>query len=165
MARPAASAKAPLSVLDKALRLLGARARTEVELDRALTRAGYAAEERKSALARVKELGYMDDRELAAVCARSLTGKGDAPRLVEKKLQSQGVKAADARAAAAEAAQGLSADELAVQALQRKLRGRKPKDQRERLKLFRGLVSKGHRPSSAARALSLELDGHDDVEE
>jgi regulatory protein len=93
--------------IDKALRLLARRARTEAQLDRALEKAGFSSEERKSAVARMKELGYIDDRALARQRARALLERGKGPRFVTRKLVSQGVAMDDARAAAAEVAKEL----------------------------------------------------------
>jgi regulatory protein len=95
------------SASEKALQLLARSARTEAQLDRALEQRGYSAEERKSALARMKELGYIDDRELARLRARSLLERGKGPRFVTRKLAAQGVPLEDARAAAAELAREL----------------------------------------------------------
>src|SRR5581483_5357666 len=57
------------------MRILGRRARTAAELERALERGGVAAEERESALARLKELGYINDAETARFRARA-RGRG-----------------------------------------------------------------------------------------
>jgi regulatory protein len=146
---------APPTTLDRALRLLAVRARTEAELDRALERKGVPAEERQTALARLRELGYMDDAAVAEGRARSLIGRGASQRLAEKKLRSQGVQAVQARAAVAEAAEGQSERALVEQALARRLRGRPPKDEKERRRLFRALVQQGHRASLVSQALKL----------
>jgi len=114
--------------LDEALRLLAMRLRTALELDRALERAGFAEPERKSTLARVRELGYINDPETARVRARTRVDQGYAPRLVARKLLAQGIAEPDARAAAIEAAEGAEDEELAARALKRRLRGRKPAD-------------------------------------
>ena len=151
--------------IDKALALLAARARTAIELERALQRAGYDERERKSALARMKELGYIDDREVARTRARARVERGDSPRLAARKLQAQGVAAAEARGAASEAAEGAGEDELAARALRKRLRGRQPADEREKRRHLRALIAKGHRPSAAAKALGMEWDGDDDLED
>ncbi|HET9753051.1 MAG TPA: RecX family transcriptional regulator, partial [Myxococcales bacterium] len=147
----------------KALRLLAARQRTELELRKALQ--SFAPAEVDSALARVKELGYINDRETARARARTRVGQGEAPRLAARKLSAQGIAAADARDAASEAAEGAGEEELAARALYRRLRGRKPASEREKLRLLRALIAKGHRPSVAARALGMTWEGDDDLEE
>ncbi|HEY5676205.1 MAG TPA: RecX family transcriptional regulator, partial [Myxococcales bacterium] len=119
------------------MRLLAARQRTELELRKALQ--SFAPAEVDSALARVKELGYINDRETARARARTRVGQGEAPRLAARKLSAQGIAAADARAAASEAAEGAGEDDLAARALERRLRGRKPASEREKLRLLRAL--------------------------
>lgn len=154
------------SAFDRAVKLLAARARTERELDAALERAGYADTDRHSALARLRELRYLDDRETARQRARSRVGQGDAPRLAARKLVAQGVEKAAAGEAAAEAAEGLGEDELVARALRRKLRGREPpRTDREKQRLLRALIAKGHRPGAAAKALGVDWDGDDELED
>jgi regulatory protein len=153
----------PLDALQKALELLAARQRTELELRKALR--AFPPAQVDSALARVKELGYINDRETARARARTRVRQGEAPRLAAKKLSAQGIAIGEARAATSEAAEGAGEDELAVRALERKLRGRKPASEREKLRLLRALIAKGHRPSAAARALGMTWEGDDDVEE
>jgi len=150
---------------EKALKLLALRSRTAQELDRALARSGYGAPERASAVARARELGYINDGETARFRARTRVGQGDAPRLAAKKLVAQGVEEGEARAAATEAAEGASAVELASRALQRRLKGRAPIGERERQKLLRALIAKGHSPSAAAKVLGIDWEGTDDVED
>ena len=147
------------------MQLLGARSRTERELDRALERAGYTPADRDTALARVRELGYINDRETARARARSRVDQGDAPRLAARRLEAQGIEEGQARVAAAEAADGAGEDELASRALDRRLRGRKPADAREKRRLFRALLAKGHRPSAAAKALGIDWEGDDEIED
>jgi regulatory protein len=158
-------ARVPDSALDKALRLLARRSRTALELDRALARAGHPPSARESALARLRELGYINDAEEARARARKRVDLGDAPRLAARKLAAQGIGESDAQGAAAEAAGGASEEELAAAALRRKLRGREPADEREKRRLLRALIGKGHRPSAAARALGLAWDGDDGIED
>jgi regulatory protein len=146
------------------LKLLAMRARTTLELDRGLTRAGFPEPERKAALARLRELGYMDDRAEALRRARTLIERGEAPLLVARRLPLQGIAEDDAQAAVAEARGGAGDDELAARALQRKLRGRPPKDVAEKRRLLRSLIAKGHKPSVAAKALGMEWDGDDEME-
>jgi SOS response regulatory protein OraA/RecX len=96
-----------------------------------------------------------------------LIARGDSPRMVVQRLARQGISGPDARAAAEEAREGAGDDELAVRALRRKLRGRTPpaeNDEREKRRLLRSLIAKGHRPGSAARALNIEWSCEDDVE-
>ncbi len=150
-----------ITAMQRALKLIARKARTQAEVERALAK--FSPAEREAAVARLKELGYMDDREVGLSRARSLLAKGEAPRLAARRLASQGVASADARAAVAEAAGGAADDELVARALRLKLRGRQPKDEGERRRLFRSLVAKGHRASAVARALQLAWEGDDDA--
>jgi regulatory protein len=153
------------SALEKAFELLAKRSRTELELDRALERAKFPAADRKVALARLRELGYMDDREVARGRARTLIGRGDAPRLAARRLAAQGIAPQDAQAAVAEASGEADDQELARKALRRRLRGREPANEREKRRLLRALIAKGHKPSAAARALGIEWEGDDEIDD
>ena len=152
------------SAFDRAVKLLAMRSRTEAELDRAMQRAKIPEEERKSALARLRELGYMDDREVARVRAKNALARGEGPRLTARRLSAQGVAAADARAAIEEARGEADDDQLASAALRKKLKGRAPRDARERQKLLRALIAKGHRPGAAAKALGIEWEGDEEID-
>lgn len=149
---------------ERALRLLGSRALTLRQLEVALLRKGVPRLELDAALARVKELGYIDDAEVARGRAQRRVAKGEAPRLVARRLRAQGVPAETARAAAEEAAAGASEDALAAQALRQKLRGRPPGGPREKQRLARALIAKGHRTAAVAKALGLDetLEAFDD---
>src|SRR5437879_11676958 len=107
-----------MTAVDRALRLLARKARTEEEMHLALEKAGVSEGERAEAVARLRELGYMDDLEVARTRARTLLGRGAAPRLAERRLGEQGVGAAQARAAVGAAARGAGAAELLGRALQ-----------------------------------------------
>jgi SOS response regulatory protein OraA/RecX len=151
-----------MTPLDKALKLLARKARTQKEMDAALERAGVPEGERAEAVARLRELGYMDDLEVARARARTLLGRGAAPRLAERRLGEQGVEAAQASAAVGEAAEGATEAELLDRALRKMLRGRAPAGDKERRRAFRALVAKGHRPAQVARALGMRWDGDDE---
>lgn len=151
-----------MTPLDRALKLLARRAYTALEMDKALEGAGTSEAERAETLARLRELGYMDDLEVARARARTLLGRGAAARLAERRLSEQGVDAAQARAAVGEAAEGATEVELLERALRGMLRGRAPAGDKERRRAFRALVAKGHRPSQVARALGIGWDGDED---
>jgi|SRR6266481_2796255 len=151
-----------MTALDRALRLLARKAYTASEMEKALEKAGVSAKEREGAVARLRELGYMDDLEVARARARTLLGRGAAPRLAERRLGEQGVGAAQARAAVGEAAQGAGEADLLDRALRKVLHGRAPAGDRERRRAFRALVAKGHRPAQVARALGLRWEGDDE---
>ena len=151
-----------MTPLDRALRLLARKAYTAQEMEKALEKAGLKERERAEVVARLRELGYMDDLEVARARARTLLGRGAAARLAERRLGEQGVDVAQARTAVGEAAEGATEAELLERALRGMLRGRAPAGEKERRRAFRALVAKGHRPSQVARALGIGWDGDDD---
>jgi len=141
------------------------RLRTALELDRALERAGFAEPERKSTLARVRELGYINDPETARVRARTRVDQGYAPRLVARKLLAQGIAEPDARAAAIEAAEGAEDEELAARALKRRLRAASPRMSGRNSACSWRSVAKGHPPPAAAKALGMAWEGNDEIDD
>ena len=149
--------------LDAALKLLAARSRTEAELRKALISREYPPPEVESAVARVRELGYLDDSEVARSRARSLLGRGAAPRLAARRLEAQGIAPAEARTAVDGEAGEEGESGLLDRALERRVKGRKL-DQTEKQRVFRSLVQKGFRPSAVAKKLGLDWDGDDDHE-
>jgi regulatory protein len=151
------------SALDAALKLLAARSRTEAELRRALLSRDYPPGEVESSVARVRELGYLDDGEVARSRARSLLGRSAAPRLAARRLEAQGIDPVLARTAVDGEAGEEGEAGLLERALQRRVKGRKL-DAKETQRVFRSLVQKGFRPSAVARKLGLDWEGDDDVE-
>jgi regulatory protein len=147
------------TAFDRAVKLLAACARTEHELRARLGGAGYPPDEIDSAVARMRELGYLDDGEVARARARTLLARGSAQAQVATRLVNQGVDEATASAAVAEGAEGETEIDAARRAIDRRLRGRAPADEAERVRLFRTLVQKGHRAPVAARALGLDWNG------
>jgi regulatory protein len=100
--------------------------------------------------------------EVARARARTLLGRGAAPRFAERRLGEQGVAPAQARAAVGEAAEGANEVELLERALRKVLGGRAPAGDKERRRAFRALVAKGHRPAQVAGALGLRWEGDED---
>lgn len=82
--RPAGSA------LDAGLRLLGRRAHSQAELGRKLGRRGYAQIEVRSAVDRLVELGYLDDRSFAEGHVRRRKA-GLGPLALSAELSARGV--------------------------------------------------------------------------
>jgi regulatory protein len=147
------------TAFDRAVKLLAACARTEHELRARLATAGYPPDEVESALGRVRELGYLDDEQVARARALTLLARGGAQAQVARRLVEQGVDEATASAVVAEGAEGQSEIEAARRTIERRLRARAPVDEAEKARLFRMLVQKGHRAPVAARALGLDWDG------
>ncbi len=113
------------AALEQALRLLGYRARSRVELERRLRRSGHPPGAIDAALARCGELGYLDDQAFALFFARDrLNLRPCGRRLLMTELRRKGV-AEDAAASAIEEAfaeADLGEAELAHQLAQKRLR-------------------------------------------
>jgi regulatory protein len=63
---PRRSKPAPIPVVDAGIRLLARRAHSQREMWRKLLRRGYEEDEVRGAIARLAELGYLDDATFAA---------------------------------------------------------------------------------------------------
>jgi regulatory protein len=90
--------------MNRALRFLGYRARSEKELRERLRRYGYGEETVGSVVGRLKELGYLDDEEFARLAVRE-KARRYGPRRVLGELRKSGVEA--------ELAQGVVNEEFA----------------------------------------------------
>jgi regulatory protein len=90
--------------MNRALRFLGYRARSEKELRDRLRRYGYGEETVGSVAGRLKELGYLDDEEFARLAVRE-KARRYGPRRVLGELRKSGVEA--------ELAQGVVNEEFA----------------------------------------------------
>jgi len=77
------------------LRLLGGRAHSRVELQRKLARRGYTSEEVDAALARLEELGYLNDLAFAEGLVR-VRSASRGPRALSAELAKRGVGRAQA---------------------------------------------------------------------
>jgi regulatory protein len=110
--------------LAAALRLLAVRDRSAAELGERLRRQGFAEERITAALARCRELGYLDDARFARERARTLrrTGRAVGPRLLAE-LRRAGVSEADASVAAVEAGTERSEAQLLGELLARRFPG------------------------------------------
>jgi regulatory protein len=77
------------------LRLLGGRAHSRVELQRKLARRGYTSEEVAAAVARLDELGYLNDLSFAEGFVR-VRSASRGPRALSAELARRGVGRAQA---------------------------------------------------------------------
>ena len=90
--------------LERAGRWLALRARTEQELRERLTDGGFAPDVVDGALARLKELGLIDDADFARAWIAERAGRKDSgPVLLGKELKEKGVDESLIAAALAEA--------------------------------------------------------------
>jgi regulatory protein len=152
-----------------ALRQLAARARTEAQLRARLSRDGLDAEA-DATVAWLRGLGYLDDAAYARARARGLVAPGRlGPRLAERRLQGEGIPAAEARAAVAAALAEEGGDARAAELercrdlLARRSRAAAPAelDERGLRRLSRFLLGRGFSPSVVARVLGVREDRED----
>ncbi|WP_026841611.1 regulatory protein RecX [Citrifermentans bremense] len=109
------------SAFDCCLRVLALRDHAEAELRRKLERKGYQEEEVEASVARLKELGYLDDLRFARSFAASQlrNGKGYGVRL-KMELARRGVAAAIVDEVLGELAQEYGESELLAQVMERR---------------------------------------------
>lgn len=145
---------------DLCLRLLTARPRTKAELAQSLARKGIEAEVAESVLARLDEVGLIDDAAFAELWVRSRHAyQGMARRALSVELRRKGVS--DEVAAEAVAALDPQAEEDRARDLVRKrLRGgalRTADDQTRIRRLVGMLARKGYPEGLAFRIVRQEL--------
>jgi regulatory protein len=132
--------------LAAALRLLGARERSEAELTAALRRRGFEPEAIAAVIRRCRAWGYLNDARFARLRARQLMAQGRAvgPRVMAD-LTARGVDEDEARCALSEAAGEFPEEELLRSILER----RYPRfcyataDDRERRRLVHFFLRRG----------------------
>ena len=88
--------------MNRALSILGYRARAKGELCERLARAGYAGETVVAVVARLEELGYLDDEEFARNLVREKARKKYGPRRILGDLRQAGIDEEVAREAVEE---------------------------------------------------------------
>jgi regulatory protein len=118
--RPAAASITPLNA---ALRMLARRSYSVAEIRQALEKKGYAREPVAAAIARLREIGYLDDKKFAEQFAYSLTqNRALGPHRVRRELKSRKVDFKFIEPAVERAFQDVPARTLLEQALDKKLR-------------------------------------------
>lgn len=105
--------------MSRALNLLGYRPRSEKEVGERLRRFGHPAEVVGMVVARLRELGYLDDEEFARTLSRE-KGRRYGPRRVAAELRRRGVDPAVAERCVEEAFAGRSQLEEARRAAARR---------------------------------------------
>lgn len=105
--------------MNRALNILGYRARARGELGQRLLRAGYAEETVEEVLARLEELGYLDDEEFARERVRAGAHKYG-PRRIFGDLRRTGVDEEVARKTVEEEFVGRSEFETALEIARRR---------------------------------------------
>ena len=149
--------EASREALEAAVKMLARRARSEAEVRAQLERKGLAGAAVDDAIARLKELRYLDDEAFAANRATLLLRANNGPRSVARKLAAAGIGEEQARAAIEQGREGASERDLARRALE----ARRPRvDERsplpERIRAARWLLGRGFSEEIARALLSLD---------
>jgi len=128
----------PQLARDRALQLLGYRERSSQELTQRLHRDGYPDGIVDEVVSRFCEVELVDDRRFASAWIRSRVSAGYGLRRIKRELREKGV--ADDVVEDAVVESELEDELLRARAA---LRGRAPRDSKEREKLVRRLVGRG----------------------
>lgn len=80
-----------MTAKNAALRLLGVKSRTVLELRKKLLERGFSEEEVEAALSFCREYGYLNDEEESRRRQASLKRRGYGPRYIAAKLKMQGL--------------------------------------------------------------------------
>ena len=147
------------SAKQTAMRLLGRRALSCVELTAKLTERGYKVEAVAAATAAMQNYGYLDDATLAANTAAAAHRKGRGPLWIKRTLQRRGVAESLAqRAAVVDAEESVvAARALVVKRFAKVM----PLDGRGRERAYRFLCGRGFTASCARTALGAAFEGMD----
>lgn len=135
--------------LQKAFRLLAARARSEKELRARLKEKKFDQQVVDSIIARLYELNYMDDAAFARQWARRLAvDKLSGNRRIEVSLQDKGVDRATCEQVLAEIRQEVPEREAIRRIIRKKLKGEKlqRKDVRAKRSMAQHLLVRGFTP-------------------
>ena len=139
-----------------ALTLLSARELSETQLRARLTRRQHDPDEIDQAIARLKEDRTLDDCRVARALARmesAIKHRGRAR--VMRKIRQAGIAASIAEDAVNEVFEDVDEHQLLIKALDRRLRGKTPRDldERGRARIVRGLMAQGFSLESILKKL------------
>jgi regulatory protein len=149
--------------LQKAYRLLAARARSEKELRSKLTEKQFGPQTIDKVIARLYELNYLDDEAFARQWARHLAAdKLSGNRRIEISLQEKGIDKTLREQVLAEIRQDIPEREIIGQVIRKKLKGGnfQRQDGREKRRLVQHLLSKGFTPDSIFEMIRDVEEGH-----
>jgi len=144
-----------------ALRLLSLRARSRRELKLALDRRGFAEPQQEAVLARLGELGYVDDVRFARDRASALLRGGRlGPRAVLQRLFAHGLSEEQARQALSHAEREVGMDPLEAARSVLKRRGfvAQPLEPKQRAKAARLLRARGFADATIEELLGSEAE-------
>ena len=139
-----------------ALTLLSARELSETQLRARLTRRQHDPHDIDQAIARLKRDRTLDDRRVARAVARMESGIKHRGRVrVMQKIRQAGIAASIAEEAVNEVFEDVDENELLTRALDRRLRGKAPRDldERSRARVVRGLMAQGFSLESILKKL------------
>jgi regulatory protein len=149
---------------EAALRLLEIRPRSRRELEQALKRKGYGPEVVDAVLAKLENLGYINDEQYArelvgSLLRRRVTGR----RGLVYRLRQSGLSSEAAACVVGEALEGVDETARAVGALEAQLRRWDESDPRKlRAKAWQYLARQGYDSAVIGEALSAALPGEMD---
>ena len=131
-----------------ALKMLGRRELSEAQLRQRLLRRQHDPDAIEAALTRLKSDRSLDDERVAGAIARSETNLKKRGRYrVTRQIEAAGIASSIAKRVVDETFAAIDGDDLLVQALGRRLRGRTSiADDREFQRLYRYLVAQGFEP-------------------
>jgi regulatory protein len=135
--------------MNRALSILSYRARAKGELRERLTRAGYARETVVVVVARLEELGYLDDEEFARNLVREEARKKYGPRRVLGDLRRAGIDEEVAREVLEEEFMKRSEYQTALAIVQRRYNRRERSDAQAR-RVYGFLMRRGYSASVCA---------------
>lgn len=151
--RPPA-AKRSMTAQDAALRMLARRALSEGEIRERLAAREYPPREIEAVLARLRELGLVDDRALCAQLARAYRDVRRYGRLkVVRALRARRFAAALVAEAVAEAGSPGAEGEAAAAALRKRFGGKIPAGREGAAKAYRFLAGRGFLPETCREAI------------
>jgi regulatory protein len=154
------------SAYDRALNLLAFRARSARELERRLLQKGVTAERAARVIAKLRDVGLIDDGDFARQLARSKVSAGASRRRLHQELFKRGVSRDVADEAVDEVLEEENVDEVAVaERVARKrlpmLKGADAPTRRRRLYAF--LARRGHDTETIREVMDRVLDGEADA--
>ncbi|NSW55686.1 MAG: regulatory protein RecX [Armatimonadetes bacterium] len=147
-----------LRARNAALRLLKVRGRSQRELERSLARRGFSPEVVSATLAKLENLGFVDDASFARDRTRSLLRRHIGRQGLLYRLRESGVSEEVARGAVAEALEGVDDVQRATEALTKRLRRWEdlPVEKR-RARAYQHLYRLGFDPDTISSALKRAL--------
>jgi len=139
--------------MERAMRLLSARAHTGSELRQKLLRAGFPGDEVEDAIKECEKRHYLDDRIFAEDCTDLWLNRGHGIRSIRSKLRQKGIPA-ELAAAALERSEEAE-PEAACRAIESRLQALlREKDKRKRrAKALRFLAARGFSGSALSTAM------------